>query len=678
MNVLEKFSKFLNELNLFLIPLYFIKNKECSCGKGSACPSPGKHPRSTTWKEQSQEKYEKERISGLVNHKDNDKNVLKYLYDCLLGNCNLAITTGKYSKENKKYLIVVDIDLAKTEEGTVVRKNLDKLCDNLFEKTFYYKTGSGGYHFWFWSDKLLKNSVGKFYKNIDIRGENGYVVIPPSNHITGGEYEIISEKSFNNGISDIKHFYDEISNITKTKSELLLSDKTNNLIETTEDCAKITDEIRSGLLNKGATKDQIAYWTGRDLKQIKNDLKTKKKLIPVGIRNSTIYRLLSSDHHLGATKNDLKNNSVLYLHSCEDMHTVAHEEINAMIDRISRYKTFRNDRDVNYDFYLMTQKTSIHPFTQHDYEMMVKLDNHFFDSLEVSDEPSKISDLIETRNKNMKFFTKRFSVYNQACFAHQLKKRGFIKTRKGGKCTWNVKFNFNKFIYKNPFLETEIKPKNTKPVSKECFNSFVFKEKKFNEIRNDDNIFKLDFCLESPRILNMTIQVKEVTLKIKNKKHPSAARYPGRANYELNKTFLPFFTDLSPEDIEKFESFNLFIDETESREEFATVMVGDKIGFVAKYDNGMVSSIGEVLEIKPDIFVLKDIYNNQEIDLTFAEASVGRHIGYFEILYRNDKPYGIPEEEEVKVNVEWDDPDAEKQTEDGVDSTKENTDNDSV
>src|SRR5690606_25483658 len=154
---------------------------------------------------------------------------------------------------------------------------------------------------------------------------------------------------------------------------------------------------------------------------------------------------------------------------------------------------------------------------------------------------------------------------------------------------------------------------------------------------------------------HMTIQNKEVTLKIKNKKHPSASRYPGRANYEVNKTFTPFLLNLSSEEIEKFENFELFLEETEAREEFSTVLVGDKIGFLAKYENGMVSSIGEVLEIKNDAFILQDQYSKEEVQLGFAEASVGRAVGYFEILYRNDKPYGIPEEEEVTVNVQWDD-----------------------
>lgn len=51
------------------------------------------------------------------------------------------------------------------------------------------KTGGGGRHGFFAYQEGIKNRVNINGKSIDIRGEGGYVVLPPSIHPSGGVYE---------------------------------------------------------------------------------------------------------------------------------------------------------------------------------------------------------------------------------------------------------------------------------------------------------------------------------------------------------------------------------------------------------------------------------------------------------------------------------------------------------
>src|SRR5262249_50855991 len=49
-------------------------------------------------------------------------------------------------------------------------------------------TGGGGVHYHFAHVPGLRNSAGKIAPGLDIRGEGGYVVAPPSTHGSGGAY----------------------------------------------------------------------------------------------------------------------------------------------------------------------------------------------------------------------------------------------------------------------------------------------------------------------------------------------------------------------------------------------------------------------------------------------------------------------------------------------------------
>lgn len=86
---------------------------------------------------------------------------------------NLGVVTGKISD-----LIVVDID--PRHDGS----------DELFRdiKTLKSKTGGGGWHYFFQFEEGIQNNAN-IKQGIDIRGEGGYVIVPPSVHLSGNNYE---------------------------------------------------------------------------------------------------------------------------------------------------------------------------------------------------------------------------------------------------------------------------------------------------------------------------------------------------------------------------------------------------------------------------------------------------------------------------------------------------------
>ena len=52
------------------------------------------------------------------------------------------------------------------------------------------RTGSGGLHYYFaYPEGGVRNSAGRLGKGLDIRGDGGYVLAPPSNHASGGSYQ---------------------------------------------------------------------------------------------------------------------------------------------------------------------------------------------------------------------------------------------------------------------------------------------------------------------------------------------------------------------------------------------------------------------------------------------------------------------------------------------------------
>lgn len=98
---------------------------------------------------------------------------------------NIGVATGDISG-----LVVVDVDQGK---GADINDLLVPGVDQMIFNTPKVKTGAG-LHFYY---KLppgvtVKNSASRLGKFIDVRGDGGYVIAPPSKHISGRNYELLN------------------------------------------------------------------------------------------------------------------------------------------------------------------------------------------------------------------------------------------------------------------------------------------------------------------------------------------------------------------------------------------------------------------------------------------------------------------------------------------------------
>ena len=101
---------------------------------------------------------------------------------------NIAVATGNG-------LMVLDVD---PEHGG--DKSLKVLLDEHGDvATAVVETGGGGSHYWFRvpDGVEVRNSAGKLGPGLDVRGDGGYVIVPPSLHASGKRYAWRNESNAN-------------------------------------------------------------------------------------------------------------------------------------------------------------------------------------------------------------------------------------------------------------------------------------------------------------------------------------------------------------------------------------------------------------------------------------------------------------------------------------------------
>lgn len=212
-----------------VIPIHSIKQGRCTCGF-SSCGKPGKHPRLKKWTE-------------FQNRLPTVKEVKTWFEQW--PDSNIATITGKVSN-----LVVVDID-----DIDVYKKIFNASPTGMFSTT-----GSGGKHlFYEYPDGVDKvpNSVSKLMPEVDVRGDGGYVVLPPSNHASGGFYKWNRTKT-------AKALSEEALDIILNREE------EPEKVSTSKDARKnwIEDTIRNGIKD-GSRNDTIAklagYYAGKGM-----------------------------------------------------------------------------------------------------------------------------------------------------------------------------------------------------------------------------------------------------------------------------------------------------------------------------------------------------------------------------------------------------------------------------
>jgi hypothetical protein len=145
-----------------VLPLYDVDaNGVCTCWQREHCPTPGKHPRLDT---------------GVKGASADERTIRRWLERQWPNRCNLGIATGRASG-----LVVIDVD--PKHDGFVTLAALERELGSLPSSTPRVRTGSGGLHVYLaypTDGSAIRNSEGRLGPGIDVRGEGGYVVCPPS------------------------------------------------------------------------------------------------------------------------------------------------------------------------------------------------------------------------------------------------------------------------------------------------------------------------------------------------------------------------------------------------------------------------------------------------------------------------------------------------------------------
>ncbi len=138
----------------------------CSCHRPD-CASPAKHPR----------------VAGGLKSATTDTSQV-WRWWARWPAANIALRTGEVSG-----LVVLDVDPDHGGDDSLdaLRRDHGALppCRTI-------RTGSGGRHLYFaHPGRLVRNDAGRrLGPGLDVRGDGGYVIAPPSRHATGGQYAV--------------------------------------------------------------------------------------------------------------------------------------------------------------------------------------------------------------------------------------------------------------------------------------------------------------------------------------------------------------------------------------------------------------------------------------------------------------------------------------------------------
>lgn len=135
-----------------VFPLHDMASGQCSCDRGAECKEGGKHPRISAWQS---------------NATDNKRQLERWWKQW--PEANIGVATGE-----KSGLFVIDID---DEDG---HSKLKELIDGLPTPTSFSARGMPHYWFKFPEGADITNRRGGLPVGVDVRGNGGFIIAPPS------------------------------------------------------------------------------------------------------------------------------------------------------------------------------------------------------------------------------------------------------------------------------------------------------------------------------------------------------------------------------------------------------------------------------------------------------------------------------------------------------------------
>ena len=145
-----------------VIPLHCVRNKRCSCLRKN-CEDTGKHPLTP---------------SG-VKDATTDRKQIKEWWD-EWPDANVGIATGKQAG-----IVVIDIDPRNGGKESFERLEKEH---GILSPTIESVTGGGGWHIFFAHPGNSIKNRSNVEPGVDVKSDGGYIVAPPSNHVSGESY----------------------------------------------------------------------------------------------------------------------------------------------------------------------------------------------------------------------------------------------------------------------------------------------------------------------------------------------------------------------------------------------------------------------------------------------------------------------------------------------------------
>ena len=140
-----------------------VTDGRCTCGRAK-CSSPGKHPRIREWQQKAS---------------TNELRIREWWKRW--PEANICIATGQASG-----VVVLDVD--PRHHGDRSLQEFESVHGSL-PSTPVCRTGGGGCHFYFLAPNGAFPNKANVLPGLDIRGDGGYVVAPPSLHVSGERYQ---------------------------------------------------------------------------------------------------------------------------------------------------------------------------------------------------------------------------------------------------------------------------------------------------------------------------------------------------------------------------------------------------------------------------------------------------------------------------------------------------------
>jgi hypothetical protein len=354
---------------------------------------------------------------------------------------------------------------------------------------------------------------------------------------------------------------------------------------------------------------------------------------------------LSSDRAKGVpTTVKLLAKAKEYLPGFEEPETFV-EELDSIVKSVMRYPAYNNSYEKVNELYVGWLGKNGYK-VEHTLDTLEALDKKFFDGLEPNstiDHGVSLKDISDRRTEFMKAAgLNKFATYRPQLLAKKLLSLGIQRKRTSKGNNWLVRFK-QEIPLERPAATCHNNLMNRLEMSKSTEE--LKDESKKKGLKSGDVI---DYK-------GRKVRVELVETKVKNTEHPRDHLYQGRTGYDYNKALMNLMSRMTEEQMEELEAGKLMMNLNETQHWVSQVLVNDVIG--VKSERFIVEPKSEGSEWD-SLTVTKatskgrgvfDRVDGTTKDLSWFEIDHARELGLLDILWRDGKPYGIPETRDMTV-----------------------------